>query len=70
MNENHVGMQPSCRDATLINQPNKLATPPQHFHTIPTSCAIWTCVGLCDRKVVKGNGLGSAHGCVVHVDCA
>jgi len=46
---------------------------PQHFHTIPTSCAILppltqicfvfdTCV---QRRVVQGSGIGS-DGCVVH----
>ena len=30
----------TCRDGTLKNQPNKIATTPQYFYTIPTSCAI------------------------------
>ena len=30
----------ACRDGTLKNQPNKMGTTPQHFHIIPTSCAI------------------------------
>ena len=30
----------TCRDGTLKNQPNKIGTTPQYFHTIPTSCTI------------------------------
>ena len=46
---------------------------PQHFYTIPASCAILLpltqnlFVSCVQRRVVKGNGVGSG-GCVVHVD--
>ena len=30
----------ACRDGTLKKQPNYMEMTPQHFHTIPTSCAI------------------------------
>ena len=48
---------------------------PQHFHTIPTSCAIlpplaqicFLFVGCVQRRVVEGSGVGSG-GCVVHFD--
>ena len=30
----------TCRDGILKNQANKMGMTPQHFHTIPTSCAI------------------------------
>ena len=57
----------TCRDGTLKNQPNKMGTTPQHFHTIPTSCASLPCVSSVHRRVIEGSGLGSA-GCVGHVD--
>ena len=56
----------ACRDGTLKNQPNKMGTTPQHFHTIPTSCAIlptMLCVSCVHSRVVEGSGLGSA-GCM------
>ena len=34
----------TCRDGILKNQANKMGMTPQHFHTIPTSCAILPCV--------------------------
>ena len=48
---------------------------PQHFHTIPTSCAIlppltqicFVFVSCVQRRVVEGSGVGSG-GCVVHFD--
>ena len=59
----------ACRDGTLKNQPNKMGTTPQHFHTIPTSCAILPCASgnSVHRRVIEGSGLGTA-GCAVHVD--
>ena len=45
---------------------------PQHFYTIPASCAILPpltqnlFVSCVQRRVVKGNGVDSG-GCVVHV---
>ena len=60
----------ACRDGTLKNQPNKMGTTPQHFYTIPTSCAIlptMLCVCKCvHSKVVEGSWEGIA-GCVAHV---
>ena len=56
----------ACRDGTLKNQPNKMGMTPQHFHTIPTSCAIlptMLCVSCVHSRVVEGSGLGSA-GCM------
>ena len=55
----------ACSDGTLKTQPNKMGTTPQHFHTIPTSCAIlptMPCVSCVHRRVVEGSGLSSA-GC-------
>jgi len=48
---------------------------PQHFHTIPTSCAIlpplrpicFVFVSCVQRRVVEGSVVGVA-GCVVQVD--
>ena len=45
---------------------------PQHFHTIPTSCAIllplqFVFVSCVERRVVEGSGVGSGR-CVVHFD--
>ena len=51
----HVGIEPP------------MGMTPQHFHTIPTSCAILPCViGCVHGRVVEGSELRSA-GCVVHV---
>ena len=36
----------ACRNGSLKNQANKMGVTRQHFHTIPTSCAIVPCVGL------------------------
>ena len=54
----------TCRDGTLKN---KMGTTPQHFHTIPTSCASLLCVSSVHWRVIEGSGLGSA-GCVGHID--
>ena len=66
----HVGMQ-----ASKTNQTRWESMTPQHFHTIPTSCAIlppltqicYVFVSCVQRRVVEGSGVGSG-GCVVHFD--
>ena len=66
----HVGM-----GALKTNQTRWESMTPQHFHTIPTSCAIlppltqicYVFVGSVQRRVVEGSGVGSG-GCVVHFD--
>ena len=62
----------ACRDGSLKNLPNKMGMTPQHFHTIPTSCAIlppltqiWSVLVMCREGLVSGVGSG---GCVVHFD--
>ena len=63
-------------EAVKTNQTRWESMIPQHFHTIPTSCAIifattytnMLCVFSCvQRGVVEGSGVGSG-GCVVHFD--
>ena len=61
---NHVGMQPSKTSQTSSQHHHNTFTP--SVRLVPFGLVL-VCV---HRKVVKGNGLGSAHGCVVHVDCA
>ena len=66
----HVGME-----ASKTNQTRWESTTPQHFHTIPTSCAIllplaqihYVFVSSVQRRVVEGSG-DSSGGCVVHFD--
>ena len=62
----------TCRDGTLKNQPNEIGMTPQHFYTIPTSCAILgtiRCIVNCVHRFVlhvEGCGVSNA-GCVVHI---
>ena len=64
----HVGME-----ALKTNQTRWESMTPQHFHTIPTSCAIlppltqicFVFVSCVQRRVVEGSGVGRG-GCVVH----
>ena len=66
----HVGME-----ASKTNQTRWESMTPQHFHTIPTSCAIlppltqicFVFVSCVQRRVVEGSVVGSG-GCVVHFD--
>ena len=65
----HVGME-----ALKTNQTRWESMTPQHFHTIPTSCAIlppltqvcFVCL-LCAEKGC-GRQWGRSGGCVVHFD--
>ena len=65
---------PSRKQAHVGMEASKTMTP-QHFHTIPTSCAIlppltqicFVFVSCVQRRVVEGSGVGSG-GCVVHFD--
>ena len=64
-------------DGSLKKQPRESMTP-QHFHTIPTSCAIlpqlaqnlicYVFVSCVQRRLcMEGSGVGSGE-CVVHFD--
>ena len=66
----HVGME-----ALKTNRTRWESMTPQHFHTIPTSCAIlppltqicYAFVSCVQRRVVESSGVSSG-GCVVHFD--
>ena len=66
----HVGME-----ALKTNRTRWESMTPQHFHTIPISCAIllpltqicYVFVSCVQRRVVEGCGVSSG-GCVVHFD--
>ena len=58
----HVEMEPTKTRQTRWEQPHNIFTP--SLHLVPF-CLVLVCV---HGRVVEGTGLGSAHGCVVHVD--